>query len=594
MIRPTMPLSLSNVRHSAVRWMLAAFFAVSAPARADIDVQLEGIEGELRNNVEIFLSVERYKKRDDIDEDTMQRLFDRIDNEVRRALRPLGYYQPRVDSSFGRRNNDWVVRIHVTPGEPVRLRELSIRIEGPGADDPAFDGIRTQTDLREGMRLHHGSYEKVKGAMVRMAAANGYLAARLVDSEMLVDPEARVAGIKLTLDTGPRYYFGQVHIDQNVIRPSLMQRFVRFREGDPYSANELLRTQFALDDSLYFSRVDVSPGDPDPETLTVPVTISVAKSRPTLTLGGGYGTDTKVRGTLGWTDSRVNDKGHRLRFELEASENRRTIDSRYDIPIGDPALEKFSLELFNEYEEVPDNDTNETTLRPSITRVHNRWQTVTSLSATRTTQRGAAGDFATNLFVPGFVLASVPEGFLGEALFSRGFYAELIGSTRMLGSRTRFLRLDVQMERFIDLNYYWHLFLRSEIGTTWVDDFQELAFIYRFLAGGDRSVRGFAHQSLSPTITTVSDDGSVSVDKVGGKHLLTGTVELIRDLPRNISVAAFVDAGNAFNHWGDSLEYSAGLGLRYRLPVVSIGIDVAKPLSTNGKYRLHLNITPKL
>jgi translocation and assembly module TamA len=590
-----MPLSFFNVRHRAVRWVLAALFAVAAsPVRAGIDVQIEGIEGELRNNVQIFLSVERYRGRDDVDEDTMQRLFDRIDNEVRRALRPLGYYDPEVDASFARRNNDWLVRIRVIPGEPVRLRELSINIEGPGADDPVFNGIRTQTALREGMRLHHGAYEEVKGAMVRVAAANGYLAARLVHSEMLVDPVAHVAGIKLTLDTGPRYRFGEIHIDQNVIRPSLMQRFVRFREGDPYSVNELLRTQFALDDSLYFSRVDVTAGDPDPETLTVPVSISVAKSRPTLTLGGGYGTDTKVRGTLGWTDSRVNDKGHRLRFELEASENRRTIDSRYDIPIGDPALEKFSVELFNKLTEQPDNDTNETTLRPSVTRVHNRWQTVTSLSATRTTNRGAGGNFATNLFVPGFVLASVPEGFLGEALFSRGFYGELLGSHESLGSRTDFLRLEVQLERFIDLNYFWHLYLRSQIGTLWVEDFEELAFIYRFLAGGDRSVRGFGHQTLSPTRTTVDEEGNTSVDVVGGKHLFTGTVELIRDLPRNLAIAAFIDAGNAFNHWGDALEYSAGLGFRYRLPVLSIGIDVAKPLSTDGKYRLHLNITPKL
>jgi translocation and assembly module TamA len=68
----------------------------------------------------------------------------------------------------------------------------------------------------------------------------------------------------------------------------------------------------------------------------------------------------------------------------------------------------------------------------------------------------------------------------------------------------------------------------------------------------------------------------------------------VRDLPLNLAVAGSFDAGNAFNSWGDKLEYSAGIGLRYRLPVVSIGLDVAKPLSTGGKYRLHLNISPKL
>src|SRR5690606_20779388 len=163
-----------------------------------------------------------------------------------------------------------------------------------------------------------------------------------------------------------------------------------------------------------------------------------------------------------------------------------------------------------------------------------------------------------------------------------------------LGARTDFLRLGLQLERSFDLNYFWHLLLRSEIGTTLVDDFSQLAIIYRFYAGGDRSVRGFGYQSLSPTIETVDDNGLPQTENVGGEHLFTGSVELVRDLPRNLALATFVDAGNAFDKWGDELEYAAGVGLRYRLPVVSIGLDIAKPLSTDGKYRLHLNITPKL
>src|SRR5690606_35616061 len=138
----------------------------------------------------------------------------------------------------------------ITPGEPVRVRELKIAIEGPGSDDPVFDGIRNQTLLREGTRLHHGAYERVKGEMTRAADENGYLTARLLDDDarMVVDPQSHTAGIKLVLDTGPRYHFGEVSIDQTVIRPALMERFVRFREGEPYNANALLSTQFALDD----------------------------------------------------------------------------------------------------------------------------------------------------------------------------------------------------------------------------------------------------------------------------------------------------------------------------------------------------------
>src|SRR5690606_4079683 len=83
--------------------------------------------------------------------------------------------------------------------------------------------------------------------------------------------------------------------------------------------------------------------------------------------------------------------------------------------------------------------------------------------------------------------------------------------------------------------------------------------------------------------------------RVGGRHLLTGTVEISRDLPRQFGVAAFFDFGNAFDKFGDPLEYSAGLGFRVRLPVVTVGIDVAQPLSESGAGpRLHLNFSPKL
>lgn len=575
--------------------MLATLLLGLAPAaRADIHVELQGVDGEARSNVLTYLSVERYREREEVDPDTMQRLFDRVDGEVKNALRPFGFYEPKVTSSYRADGRDWRVEIHVEPGEPVRVRELTIQIEGPGADDPVFDSIRNQSLLRLGSRLHHGSYEQVKGEMVRLAAANGYLAARMARSEMLVDVANHSATVDLRLDTGERYRFGKVEIEQTAIRPELMRRYLRFREGDNYSANELLRTQFALDDSLLFSRVDVEPGNPDPETLSVPVRITANKAKPQLQLGAGYGTDTSVRGTATWTDTRINDRGHRLRFQITASRIKRNLDSRYDIPIGDPALERMSLEMLNRLEDRGGLATNEITLRPSVTRVLHSFQTVSSLSATRTTTDDGADKFASHMFVPGFVLASVPQDYLGEALFSRGFYAELLGSQRTLGADADFLRLLVQMERSFDLNYRWHLLLRGEAGVTAVDDFSGVPGIYRFFAGGDRSVRGFGYESLSPRELVTDDEGRTEFKTVGGRHLLVGSAEIVRDLPWNLAFATFFDIGNAFNNFRDPLEYSAGVGIRYRLPGISIGIDVAKPLSTGDGPRLHLNITPKL
>jgi translocation and assembly module TamA len=577
--------------------LIAALALLGLPvlqAQAGIEVELRGVDDDARRNVLAFLSVERYRERNDLDEDIVTRLFNRIDDEVKSALRPYGYYEPTITSDYKADGDDWNVTINVEPGEPIQLTEVTIVIDGEGENDSIFAPIRTQTLLRPGMQLSHSAYEEVKGALTRSAAANGYLDAKLLTNDLLVDPKAHTARADLHLATGPRYRFGEIKIDQTGIRPELMQRFLRFREGDPYNAAEVLRTQFALDDSLYFATVDVTPGTPDHATQTVPVQISATKSKPQLSLGLGYGTDTSVRGTLGRTDTRLNDKGHRLRFEVRASAITRRLDARYDIPMGDPALERFSIEAINRTGPISDLDTSETTLKPSITRVRGHWQRVTSLAATSTRTDNGLTRLSSTLLVPGIVLAAVPDGFLGESLFSRAFYAELIGSHSALGSDADFLRLLVQSERVFDLKPNLHLLLRGEFGTSIVRNFDDLPGIYRFFAGGDRSVRGFAYNSLSPEQFVTDRNGVTELKKTGARNLLVGTAEIARDLPRNLAIAAFVDIGNAFNKFGDPMEYSTGIGLRYRLPVVSLGLDIAKPLSTNGGIRLHLNISPKL
>jgi translocation and assembly module TamA len=577
----------------AERWLqslLAVLLCLCVnAARADITMTITGIEGPPRDNIELMLSITRFRKDDSIDADTAQRLGNRIDDEVKTALKHYGYYDPEVKYDFRPEGNNWHYSIHVESGAPKIIRNVNIRVTGPGADDAAFAGIRTQTLIQPGMQLNDGMYELVKGEMTRAAAANGYLGAQLLERYIDVDPKSPAADISLHLETGEQYRFGAIDIDQEVIRPGLMRRFLRFKEGDPYSAFALLNTQYALDDSLYFSTVEVSPDDPDDATRTVRIRITAEKSRWQLSLGGGYGTDTGVRGTLGWTDTQLNDRGHRLRFELKASASTRRVDARYDIPIGDPALERFSVEFLNKFEDIGDLETNETTLRPSVTRMHNRWQSVTSLSITNTSTEEGGERSSSNLLVPGIELSFVPEGYRGEALFNRNFSAELIGSHSALGSDADFLRLNLRMERNFDLSKQWHLLLRGEFGTSLVSEFSEVPGIYRFFAGGDQSVRGFGYKSLSPEEPDPRDP--TKTIKTGGRHVIVGSVEIVRDLPKNLAAAAFFDFGNAFNSFKDPIEYAAGVGVRYRLEIASIGIDVAKPLSTSGNIRYHLNFT---
>ena len=123
-----------------------------------------------------------------------------------------------------------------------------------------------------------------------------------------------------------------------------------------------------------------------------------------------------------------------------------------------------------------------------------------------------------------------------------------------------------------------------ELGISRIAATSDLPASQRFFAGGEGSVRGFGLNELSPR----DDQGRT----IGGRNLATGTIEIVRDLPRNFGIAAFYDIGNAFDDFDDpQLEYAAGIGARYNIAVASFGVDVAQPLSESGRSpRFHLYI----
>jgi len=588
--------------------------AVGAPARADIDIEISGVDGALRRNVLIFLSLERYRNRDDLDQALVERLQERAEREAANALRPFGYYEATVSSSIEKVSEKrWRARLRIDPGPPVLLDSVELAVSGAGKEDPAFRDILASATLRKGDRLQHAAYDTLKDNLRRTASTLGYVDAQLTISELLIDPAKRSATVRLAMETGDRYAFGPTVIEQRSLEDDLLRRFLRYEESAPYDARQLLRTQFALDDSQYFSTVEVLAGEPDRTARSIPISIRTEPNRRNrYSTGVGYATDSKMRGTLTWENRRLNDRGHRLRTEIKAAQLEQSVEARYIMPIGDPALERLGFEFRYARDELGDLDTRTTRFQPSITQVDGEWQRVmfASLSRVRTITKAALNrpgfEDAATLVIPGVSYSSVPRGYLGEALFSRALYAELRGSASALGAEENYLQLRLEAERVFDLGPSWHLFVRGQLGATLVSDAAALPGTERFFAGGDRSVRGFGFNDLSPI-----EAGSA---KVGGRHLFTATAEVIRDLPRNLGIAAFIDAGNAFNDFGDPLQFSAGIGLRLRLPIVTLGIDIAQPM-TNPVCRsvtpdprcaldknfdrlpgprLHLNFSPKL
>ncbi|MFZ8963575.1 MAG: autotransporter assembly complex protein TamA [Steroidobacteraceae bacterium] len=568
----------------------------SAGGAPVINVEVRGVSGPMLDNVNAYLSLRRFARAEDLDQDQVDRLALRARREALEALKPFGHYRASAEVVVENTTEGWLATVTVEPGEPVMLRRVEVFIEGAGSTDPSLWLVAEDKAPQVDKALSHPAYAELKGALQRAAAVRGYADASFSTAEILVDVEAGEAEVKLVLDTGPRYRFGETRFAQDSLDPKLIARYLRYREGDWYDTSLLLQTQFALDDSDYFRIVEVLPQERDRDTLTVPIRIDAEDNLlQRYRVGLGYATDTEARALLGWNHRRLNRRGHRLSLEARVSSPEQALDASYVVPWRDPAMEKLALKLSLGKAQRGDVETDGLTLAPSLTQTSGRWQRVLFMNFdyTRDSLVGAAGADAevstdrSHLLVPGISLSTIPPGFIGSEPQGRGLYAELIGSAGALGSDADFLRLLVRDERRLDLGGPWHLVLRGELGLSLVEDFGQLPSQYRFFAGGDRSVRGYGYQELSPR--------DVDGNRVGGRHLLIASMEVERDLPRNLGLAVFVDGGNAFDNFGDRLQYSAGIGLRYRLPFLVVGVDVAQSLSEPGRApRFHLNFSPIL
>lgn len=580
---------------SRIPALLTCALLLPLTAHAKIDIVIPEVTEAVSNNIRAFLSLTRYAERDDVTQETVSRLQRRIVSETRAALEPLGYYEPEVTYATAHEGENWRVTIHVKPGRPVRLSQVSVDALGPGAGERAIREVLDAAELKPGLRLNHGVYERVKDSLLRAAKNDGYLDAQLTKNDLIIDKLERRATVAIEMDTGKRYSYGEINIAQDVIHDDSMRGLLRMQPGDPYTLDSLLRTQYVLDDSQYFSAVNIETGTVDRDALTVPITVSAEPNRRhRFATSLGYGTDTEVRGKFTWDNRRVNRDGHRFKLELLGSSIIRQLGARYVIPVMDVALEKLEFTGNIVDEELGDTESRRAEAGAGLTQVIGRWQRVLFVRVANETTTEVDKTRNTAFYVfPGISYSTLPSYIVGGKQRPYRLYFELRGSPTTLGSDASFLQLRFQGERVFNFAQRWHLDLRAELGTTRIEterpseeQILELPASQRFFAGGDRSVRGFALNELAPR-------DQATGDTIGGKHVAAATIEVTRDLARNFGVAAFYDIGNAFNDFKDpQLEYSAGLGLRYNIAVASFGVDVAQPLSESGRNpRFHLYIS---
>ncbi|MFK8078001.1 MAG: autotransporter assembly complex family protein [Granulosicoccus sp.] len=568
---------------------------LDAPAHAETSVVVTGVEGDLKTNVELIAGTPP----NDDSVRKLRRYVAELPTLTKAAMSALGYYGADVAVKQKTDGENTILEIAVTPNDPVLIEAIDITIQGAGEDDAQYEGVLSELPLLQGAVFISGDYEATKSALLDRAQDLGYFDFTFTKSEVLVSRRQLSANIKLVADTGVRYTFGPIVFEQNVFRQSFLERWMPFKEDDPFESSLIGELSNNLQNSGYFKSVRVQPQQDRRYGKTIPIKVGLErKDNNQVALGVGFVTDTGLRTKLAWGKPLLNRFGHSLDFEVGLAEEQQNASVSYRIPRkNEPLYNYWGIEYGLKKDTVGDTDSFLSSLNfQRVSRTPSEWTESLFLRWERErfeVIKEEDGDEppevrTTDLILPGFSYTRsrsngtpFPVWGQAETLLVMG------GSTRALSSIDFFKVLGTfkYLQALSDRNT---LIGSAQYGAIQSNDFDGVPVSQRFFAGGDRSVRGFKYREISPIINEQS---------VGGRYLEILSLEYNYRILDKWSAAIFSDAGRAFNSFRDSYRVGAGVGIRWQSPVGAFRLDIATPISDNdkdGSVRVHISLGPDL
>lgn len=577
--------------------------------------------GELEEMLEKNLDLMRFRGNVRMNREQLFRLVRTTPEQIRTLVATAGYYSPEVSVKLDREATPLAVQIKVAPGEPVRVGEVDIVLQGfsPNPDQRASnqfnaDALKASWALKRGAVFRQDDWEASKRAILRQVVQTRYPRAQLLESQATVDPENRQANLRVVLDSGPELRFGELRIEGLKRYPeSVVTNLNQIDPGDYYSEAALQSYQSRLQDTGYFSSVEVSAdmsailneqleaaaaatpaagAEPGAAPLPVPRSDDAASMAPlpllvrvtenkrkNVSAGLGYSTNTGNRASLTYDDLAI--FGLRLKSALTLETKRQTARGDFYFPVT-PEGYNHSIGASYERSDIEGEVTAVTSVaakRAWGTPLLERSISLELLTETKTVQ-GQPSVTSKSLPLTYAVTWRKVDNLL---MPTKGYAlnAQVGGALLPVLTDEAFVRAYTRGIYYLPLNTTSNIILRAEVGALGSRSKDGVPAVYLFRAGGDQSVRGYAYQELGVK------QGDATV---GGRYVATASAEYQYWFKPQYGAAVFYDAGNA----GDSFsalhpKSGYGIGARWKSPVGPINVDVAYGHAVQ-KYRLHFSL----
>jgi outer membrane protein insertion porin family len=498
------------------------------------------------------------------------------------------------------------ITINIPIEEGIRYKVKALEITG--------SAIFTNADFMEKMvTVPDKFYDKVQFerdlAVVRsMYAEKGHIFAQLKDV-YVYDDDTGAVKINVAVTDGPVAYINKIKVRGNyVTKDKVILRELTLAEGEPFDSNKIKKSQEAVYNLGFFDNVVIDTEQVDIDKLNLIFEVEERKTG-NVGLGAGYSTVEGLVGYVQLSQSNLFGEGKLFSADVQYGSEKKSWQLSYKDPWLLDTPTSMGVDVWNTYQNSTYNNQGydldtygfdittgrklDSTQRAFITYryqddkysnvdaqlaslipLDRRHQQVSSISPAYTF------DTRDDVFDP-----------------SRGVYvnAALQFGGGWLGGDYNYIKESVDFRYFVPSIWRFVFAVRmlagNGVGYHYTYGNSDMPLTEKFYCGGTDTVRGYEERALGP------NNGLTG----GNSTFVTNIEYKLRVVERVLTLAAFYDAGNAWDNfknvnWSDPKLYSSvGAGVRLTIPgtVMLIRLDYGYGLDAEKRTpggKIHFNI----
>lgn len=487
------------------------------------------------------------------------------------------------------------VTFFINEGPPLLLSSFTWEMFGDEVSkahylkSEAFQKQMDRLELKKGARFERVKIPEYESEILQTLRDLGAAFGR-VNISFVEDSASYSVSAHAELRPGPVARVDSMLVIGNKTTPaSIPRREAEIQVGDIYSQKNVEKSQRELYyHHLYQFATVYQPEQPEDSTVTLQVRVEEYPLR-SIELRGGLGNEDLLRGQVVWTHRNINRRAHSFSASVKASFIEQRTSLNYFIPYvfnnkSSNNLTPFAFRLQERSFRLVSYGINNSL-------VYQFSPELTTTVAYEFTNNSEDGQLITNRRNRNlnFDLSTLTfSGLYNFGVFSSSntwFLQPTYQISGVVASSTfRFQKATLELRNYTSLTRTTQFATRLNTGVIFNVLQDTLPTSTLLFLGGTSSVRGFGRQQLGPKRAVFKEtDQGLAFDKyipTGGDLQLAFNLEIRQELNqfiRGFGFAVFLDGGQI---WEDksgvslsSLQYSTGLGLRYRTPIGPVRVD---------------------